>query len=735
MYKNIPTEPSTTIIRSAQFSLLLAAAAFAPAALRAEAAPAFNAEEIPVEKSAAAEEKLSTVVVTAATRTERTLEEVPVRTEVLPRAAIDLRAPTNFSQALELINGVRVESNCQNCNTSEVQLLGLGGNYNQILFDGMPLLSSLGSVYGLEQLPSAFIDRIEVVKGGGSTLYGARAVAGVINVVAEEPLTNGVELSSTVESIKGTAFSTTDLRADYVFAEGRGGISLYGQFSQNDAVDYNGDGYSELTEKEQQLGGFQLWFRATDTTKIKVNYQYLDEERRGGNRLDQAEYLANIAESLATQYHRGNITLEQDLRDNLDLRLGYAFAYIKRDSFYGGLGNVVTDPSAPGYDPNELDPGNPGSAAETSYNQYGYTENPLHYFDSQLNWRLGDHALAFGIQYKYEGIRDENRNYLGQTLSTLTDDHYDNIGAFVQDEWTATDSLTFLGGIRVDKSSTLDNPILSPRLAATYDFAENWKLRGSISSGFRAPEVFSEDLHVDTLGATPVHTRNASGLREEKSLTYALGLDWKSDPVAPKWRADLTASLTDIRNTFAIGPIQTDPGTGELYQERTNASGSLVAGLEGNLLWQPDDKWAVSLGAAYYDSRFDDAQDVYDDGVGTVLSSRDYLKAPNWTAVAQVTWKPVDALETFAGFRYTGPMQVLNNNTASINRTRSFYVFDLGMVYHLDLGGNHLHLGAGVKNLFDQRQKDLESGADRDSDYVYGPRSGRTFYVSARLWF
>lgn len=735
MYKNIPTEPSTTIIRSAQFSLLLAAAAFAPAALRAEAAPAFNAEEIPVEKSAAAGEKLSTVVVTAATRTERTLEEVPVRTEVLPRAAIDLRAPTNFSQALELINGVRVESNCQNCNTSEVQLLGLGGNYNQILFDGMPLLSSLGSVYGLEQLPSAFIDRIEVVKGGGSTLYGARAVAGVINVVAEEPLTNGVELSSTVESIKGTAFSTTDLRADYVFAEGRGGISLYGQFSQNDAVDYNGDGYSELTEKEQQLGGFQLWFRATDTTKIKVNYQYLDEERRGGNRLDQAEYLANIAESLATQYHRGNITLEQDLRDNLDLRLGYAFAYIKRDSFYGGLGNVVTDPSAPGYDPNELDPGNPGSAAETSYNQYGYTENPLHYFDSQLNWRLGDHALAFGIQYKYEGIRDENRNYLGQTLSTLTDDHYDNIGAFVQDEWTATDSLTFLGGIRVDKSSTLDNPILSPRLAATYDFAENWKLRGSISSGFRAPEVFSEDLHVDTLGATPVHTRNASGLREEKSLTYALGLDWKSDPVAPKWRADLTASLTDIRNTFAIGPIQTDPGTGELYQERTNASGSLVAGLEGNLLWQPDDKWAVSLGAAYYDSRFDDAQDVYDDGVGTVLSSRDYLKAPNWTAVAQVTWKPVDALETFAGFRYTGPMQVLNNNTASINRTRSFYVFDLGMVYHLDLGGNHLHLGAGVKNLFDQRQKDLESGADRDSDYVYGPRSGRTFYVSARLWF
>ena len=161
MYKSILPKPEATNLRTAQFSLLLAAAAFAPVTLLGESLPA---PETKTPEEMSAEEKLSTVVVSAATRTARSLEEVPVRTEVLPRAAIDLRAPTNFSQALELINGVRVESNCQNCNTSEVQLLGLGGNYNQILFDGMPLLSSLGSVYGLEQLPAAFVDRIEVVK-------------------------------------------------------------------------------------------------------------------------------------------------------------------------------------------------------------------------------------------------------------------------------------------------------------------------------------------------------------------------------------------------------------------------------------------------------------------------------------------------------------------------------------------------------------------------------------------
>lgn len=131
------------------------------------------------------------VKVSTATRSERLLSDVPIRTEVLRKEDIALRAATDFSRAAELINGLRVESNCQNCNTSEVQLLGLPGAYNQLLFDGIPLLSTLGSVYGLEQIPAGFVDRIEVVKGGGSALYGPGAVAGVINLIPPLPARSG----------------------------------------------------------------------------------------------------------------------------------------------------------------------------------------------------------------------------------------------------------------------------------------------------------------------------------------------------------------------------------------------------------------------------------------------------------------------------------------------------------------------------------------------------------------
>lgn len=125
------------------------------------------------------------VTVSTATRSERLLWDVPIRTEVLRGEDIALRAVTDFSRAAELINGLRVESNCQNCNTSEVQLLGLRGAYNQLLFDGAPLMSTLGSVYGLEQIPAALINRVEVVKGGGSALYGPGAVAGVVNLIPQ----------------------------------------------------------------------------------------------------------------------------------------------------------------------------------------------------------------------------------------------------------------------------------------------------------------------------------------------------------------------------------------------------------------------------------------------------------------------------------------------------------------------------------------------------------------------
>jgi outer membrane receptor for ferrienterochelin and colicins len=679
--------------------------------------------------------ELDRLVVRTATRSERLLSDVPIRTEVLRGEDIALRAATDFSRVAELVNGLRVESNCQNCNTTEVQLLGLGGAYNQLLFDGVPLMSTLGAVYGLEQIPAAFINRVEVVKGGGSALYGPGAVAGVVNLVPAQPVRSGGFAQWGLESQRGGWTRTLDGRADLVSADGGAGLSVVGQGTRGQPIDFDGDGYTEIVRKDQRVAGIQGWFTPTMEASVRANYLYTREARRGGNRLDQPAWLANTAEALESHYHRGGIQWEQVLGDDAGASVGYSFALIRRKSFYGGLGDVQTDPGAEGFDPAQLDPSVPGSAAHASFRQYGYTENPLHYLDGQFNLVRGAHALAFGVQYRREAVRDDQRDGDGRTTRRGEREAFTNLGVLVQDEWTLGERLDLLLGARADRHSALEGVVLSPRVALAWQASGSLKVRAAVSTGFRAPEVFSEDLHVATLGAAPVRIRNAPGLDEERAGTAMLGVDWRPGGDGRlSW--DATVSMTRLRDTFVLSEIRQDADG--LYQVRSNASGSRVAGLESNLGWQMSAGVRLTAGLAWYRSRFDQPQVVFDDtddGGDTVLSSRDYLKTPRWSGLAQLTWSPTPAVDAYVGLKYTGRMWVLSNNTARLNRTADFRVVDAGATWHLGDAQRHWDLALGVRNLFDQRQKDLEAGPGRDNDYVYGPRFARSLYASARYNF
>jgi len=679
-------------------------------------------------------------VVSTATRSERLLSEVPIRTEVLRNEDITLRTAMDFSRAIELVNGLRVENNCQNCNTSDVRLLGLDGMYNQLLFDGAPLMSGLGRVYGIEQVPAAFVNRIEVVKGGGSALYGPGAVAGVVNLISEQPTRNGGFAQTGMEWQRHQPTSFFTGRSDLVSNDGYKGLSLVGQWSKNNPIDFDHDGYTEISEKEMKVAGAQGWYALGENTTLRANYTFTNEDRRGGNRFDLPMWLTGITEAAEVDYHRGGLYLDQIINEDVDFSLGYSFAYIKRWSYYGGLGPIITDPLDPDYHADPLNPNSANSPAESSFKSYGYTQNPLHYLDSQFNIRQGDHALAFGVQYKRETLRDDKRDATGFTYDRGERERFTNLGIYIQDEWGITEAVDLIFGVRGDKSNLLDDPVFSPRVAVAWKASEQWTIRSGISTGFRAPEIFDEDLHVDTINGDRVRNRNADDLKEERAITFMLGTDWRNSEGNLSW--DITASYTDIKDTFALSEIKTDLITLEKYQLRENSSGSQVAGLETNLVWQIMNDLRLDTGLAWYSSSFDQAQVIFDDtgevppGDETILETRKYLKNPTLTGQAQLIWSPIPLLDTFVGVNYTGKMYVLNNNTATLNHTDDFWVIDVGGALHLGpQGPGHWHILFGLRNLFDQRQKDFTTGVERDSDYVYGPRFARSYYVSARFNF
>ncbi len=679
-------------------------------------------------------------VVSTATRTERLQTETPIRTELIASSLFEAANTNNLAAALEYFPGVRVEANCQNCGTAEVQIRGLGTGYSQILFDEQPLFSGLAAVYGLEHIPTAFIDQIEVVKGGGSSLYGPGAVAGVVNIIPREPVRSGVDFETTYENFDGASDWSAVGLWDWVSADDQMAGSVFGDYRTNDAIDLNGDGFTEVTEKDFYTLGTNFWVYPGENTKISGNYAYTWEERRGGDSFELLPHETQIAEALEHGWHRGGVFWEQDVSPDLYYQAGASFSHIERDSYYGGVGNVPL-PSQTGFDPILY-----AAAVEDARLLYGFTETTRYYLDSLVTQTLGQHTLSYGVQYKYDEVFDEKRDDRDRSLRTdgtlattpgedpIADGSFDNLGFFVQDEWDPNAAVTVIGGLRLDKHSDIEDWIFSPRAAVRYTINSDWTLRASFSTGFRAPEIFDEDFHIEILD-DPTRTFNDPGLKEERSSSYAGGFVWTPSFADNRLQVDAEVFDTRLQDSFFVSDqVFTDP-SGNAFKLRTNTSGATIHGAEANALFRFSPETSLEVGATYLDARYDEAQEVLPG-----IFEDEFLETPRWSGVARLNTTFARHYRAFLAVNYTGPMKVLNEEDGFLNQsTDSFFVVDLSVTREFELGRDgglpRIDVTLGVRNLFDERQDDLTSGPNRDAGYFYGPRFPRSFFISGHYHF
>ena len=228
-------------------------------------------------------------VVVSATRTEKRLADVPLHVQTVRRSQIEGVVARTLADAVEWTRGVRVESNCQSCNTSQIRLLGLEGPYSQVLVDGQPTVSSLAMVYGIEQLPARLIDSVEVVRGGGSPAYGAGAVAGVINLIPHHPDHTHVEVSARSSRMGGAGGAARSpsytLVADLMPGSSRA-ATFYGQVDREAPVDVDGDGFTDVSIRDlDALGARYHEFLFDGAARFAVDVSHVGEFRRGGDRL------------------------------------------------------------------------------------------------------------------------------------------------------------------------------------------------------------------------------------------------------------------------------------------------------------------------------------------------------------------------------------------------------------------------------------------------------------------
>ncbi len=637
------------------------------------------------------------VTVTAATRTEKRLEDVPIRTEVVMPEIISMSSSKTLADAVEFTPGIRVENSCQNCNFSSIRMLGLQGPYTQILFDGQPTMSSLAQVYGVEHIPAQMVDRVEIVKGGGSSIYGSGSVGGVINIISHTPSRNSVHLEYSSDWVSGTPVQSFGATADWISESRDTFLTAYTQNNNTNPMDFNDDAITEISDRKLSTSGIRFGQNFFDqSAKLTVDLSYMWEDRRGGSNLDVPKDRAMLTEWVSSKRTALGSSWFHSPNTDMDYRLSFSLANTNRDTYYGSN----QDPNA-----------------------YGVSENPLWLIDGQVNNYLGSHILSWGGQFRSDSIRDTQPAY-----NRTTDETYRNVGAYIQDDWFFLDGFELVYGFRVDKHSALEDAIMSPRAALMWSPSPEIRIRSSIATGFLAPQVFDEDLHITQVNGEGQIIRNDPGLKEESSTTYMVGMEWR--PILGPGNAllELNGFDTEIKDLF-LSVADDLPDTEEYEFTRVNYGEASIYGAELNFGYGVPNFFQLEFGVVEQRAKFDQPDPDF--------NSIDFFRTPNRYGVISFMYFNRKLGDLFVGTRFEGESTIPHYAgyipEDRLETTPAWLIVDASLRKQFALFNSEkrkMSIAVGVKNITDKFQDDIDRTIYRDAGYIWGPRSPRTFYAS-----
>ncbi len=690
-------------------------------------------------------------VVVSADRNQTNRSETPVVITSVSPALFERTQSSNLAEGLCFTPGLRTECNCQNCGFTQLRMNGLDGPYTQILVNSRPVFSGLAGVYGLELIPSNMVERIEVVRGGGSALFGGNAIAGTVNVITRESRMNSFQVESRYGVIgSGSEHGTApagdaqiSLQGSVVTDDQKSGGFFYGMYRDKESYDENGDGFSDLVGMENTTFGFNTYHKPGARSKISLDGYRIHEFRRGGNMLEYLPHEADIAEQVEHRITGGNLSFDLFTNDKYDkLTLYAATQGVDRDSYYGGM----QDPNA-----------------------YGQTNDFTSSVGGQYVINADEFLFAasttvFGIDNNTNLVHDRKLGAGGRPNTTLTHQLVNTLGTFIQHDWKGK-RVNLSVGVRFDNYMIRDrtdqsgqshgdysNMVLAPRLNALYKFSPNLRFRLGYGKGYRAPQVFNEDFHVELINARRVRHFNAPGLIQETSHSFTASVNSDFNTRTSLHELLVEGFYTLLQNPFADEFFELDT-LGSWGYRRVNAEeDAFVRGvnMEWNSFW--GDRLSSQLGLTMQQSRYNSPQ-AWGEGEESVTTQ--FVRTPDTYGYATFEWATFEHFTTALTFNYTGSMWVphfgLDPDTEDpagraalengdviagerLERSEQFFITDLLFTYELHLTREtNLELFAGVKNIFNQLQKNHDRGMFRDAGYIYGPCQPRTINFGIRI--
>ncbi len=614
--------------------------------------------------------------------------------EVYSSAFLRKSNTNNIFDSVAMINGVKPQLNCSVCNTGDIHINGMEGPYTLMLIDGMPIVSSLSTVYGLSGIPSNLVDRIEVIKGPADATYGAEAMGGIINVITKNPLTSP-KLSLDYSS-SSDAELNLDLATSFKINPKISSLLSLNHFYFGNRIDLNKDNFTD-TPLQHRISVFNKWnFKRNKNKKASLGLRYYYEDRFGGELNWNKKHRGSdqiYGESIYTNRVEAFALYDLPTSENITTLWSYNYHY--QDSYYG----------------------------DTSF----LAEQQV--FFGQIQWlkKLGKHQLNSGFTIKLTSY-DDNTVATETNPATSSLQNRNLYGAFLQDEWQISKSNALLLAYRLDYDNQ-HGAIHSPRLAWKFNPNENHTFRASFGKGFRVVHVFTED-HAALTGSRDVVI--SEDLKPEESYNVFANYLTKIPIGDSKISIDLSSFYSYFTNKI-IGDFDTDPDK-ILF---TNLDGHAISkglSLNMDLLWSSPLK--INLGLTY--------MDVYQKSDNEKIQQ---LHAPKWSGIYNLSYYfSNNWIADFTG-QFYGPMRlpILENDF----RPEYSPFFTLANI-QVRKQFKHFEIYAGVKNLlnfrpknpiirpndpFDQQVDDAASNPNHytfDTTYGYAPMQGIRSFIGVK---
>ena len=380
----------------------------------------------------------------------------PVPVEVYSQTFFKSNPTPSVFEALEIVNGVRPQLNCNVCSTGDIHINGQEGSYTMILIDGLPIVSGLSTVYGLSGIPQALIDRVEIVKGPASTLYGSEAIGGVINLITKVPEnTSKISFDSFVS---GWGESNTDLGYRYNISDNSTGLLGINYYNFSNPIDNNEDGFTDLTLQDR----ISIFNKFRIGKKLSFASRYVYEDRWGGQ-TNWSKKNRGGNEVYGESIYTSRFELFGNYKFNSELSFQFSFNDHSQNSVYGS----------------------------TIFN----ANQAITFGQFIWNKSLKQNDFLLGLAYRHTRYKDDTTAFFNENIHLP--------GIFIQDEFKINEQNTLLLGLRYDYNS-IHGSILTPRLNYKLSNLERSStLRFSLGSGYRVAQVFTED-HAALTGARDI---------------------------------------------------------------------------------------------------------------------------------------------------------------------------------------------------------------------------------------